>query len=107
MGFTWRSLALVFAVLLMIMAADGPMGFMSEMLSVGHSEGACQDPDCGGVPCGPGCPCACCPGHHVFSSLFEQSFSLEEPSEELTVAPAAETPCQKEIPSTIFRPPRS
>jgi hypothetical protein len=34
-----------------------------------HSGSPCSDPDAGGEPCGPACPCACCPGHRTPPAL--------------------------------------
>jgi len=103
-----KSLVLVLVMFLLFFAADGPLGIALDLGHLCHSEDAgCPDRDSDGLPCGPDCPCGCCPGHHTVQAIYELSFIFQAPGCSRSFEAAVETPCQKEIPSSIFRPPRS
>jgi hypothetical protein len=64
-----------FAVVVLAMFIAGfTMADIGELLHVGsdstaHVDGpSCPDPGDDGAPCGPDCPCTCCPGHRITMS---------------------------------------
>jgi hypothetical protein len=67
---------------------------------------SCPDPGNDGAPCGPECPCTCCPGHRLAVAFPISGPSIVAPSsDDLDPAlPADLHP--KEIGKNIFRPPR-
>lgn len=74
---------------------------------VNCSEGpSCPDPDDDGNPCGPACPCACCPGHSAASVVVSARPSIQAmPSGELQ-ASLADDLHPKDVYYRIFHPPR-
>ncbi|HUT79441.1 MAG TPA: hypothetical protein VM285_17220 [Polyangia bacterium] len=73
-----------------------------------HSEGdPCPDPVDDGHPCGPTCPCTCCPGHltKIAIAPVRPVIAARPDSEVEAVLPTALHP--KEIINRIFHPPRA
>ena len=99
--------AVLVAVVLLFFAADGPLGLLADLGHLCHSdETDCPDKDGDGAPCGPDCPCSCCPGHQVMPALLQLSFFLDAPGPAAAADPTEKSPAQKDISSLIFRPPR-
>lgn len=73
-----------------------------------HEEGSsCPDPARDGEPCGPACPCACCPGHRltVACAGTEPFVPAPPPSDLFLALPTVLHP--REIGQRIFHPPRA
>ncbi|HOC44256.1 MAG TPA: hypothetical protein PKJ99_14675 [Thermoanaerobaculales bacterium] len=67
----------------------------------------CPDPGDDGSPCGPSCPCACCPGHAPTPAVVVAQCSVAAPSPS-----TLETTPHRALQSTdlrlrIFHPPRT
>lgn len=100
--------AVLVALVLLFFAADGPLGLALDLGHLCHSEDAgCPDGDSDGAPCGPNCPCSCCPGHRVMPAIASVPLFLATPDLTAAVQPAGAEPSQKDIPFTIFRPPEA
>jgi hypothetical protein len=75
---------------------------------VSHDDGStCPDSDHGG-PCGPVCPCTCCPGHAMAAAASSvavpTTLALAQPVHEVEVSPPEELH-PKDFLARIFRPP--
>ncbi|HUU00033.1 MAG TPA: DUF6660 family protein [Myxococcota bacterium] len=75
---------------------------------VNCSEGpSCPDPDDDGNPCGPTCPCACCPGHSAAAAFVSIRPSIQAlPSDEFQ-ASLTDDLHPKDFHFRIFHPPRA
>ncbi|MFZ5786470.1 MAG: hypothetical protein ACOY3Y_08505 [Acidobacteriota bacterium] len=72
-----------------------------------HAGGPCQDPDPDGHPCGPVCPCACCPGHRVPPALTSGGPLLGAPLPLHLETRPAEAFHPQDVLRRVFHPPRS
>lgn len=67
----------------------------------------CPDPGDDGFPCGPTCPCSCCPGHAPSPALWAHHCSVgAPPSSELEPTPARDLGSANLL-HRIFHPPRT
>ena len=99
---------ILLAMMFLFFAADGPLGIALDLGYLCHSgDAGCPDRDSDGLPCGPDCPCSCCPGHRVMPVIASDPLFLATPALTSTVQPEDKTPSQKDIPFTIFRPPEA
>ncbi len=103
-----RALARVALVWFMVGVAAPALG---ESLHAGtdeasHAAAPCPDPDPGGHPCGPVCPCACCPGHRVSPALTAGGPPLVAPSTLHLEHRLAETFHPQDVLRRVFHPPR-
>ncbi|MBI5507426.1 MAG: hypothetical protein HY903_01615 [Deltaproteobacteria bacterium] len=71
------------------------------------SDPGCPDPDTHGRPCGPSCPCACCPGHMVRVALLPGVPTMGAPTATAldTIVVTRCTPV--DVLQRIFHPPRA
>jgi hypothetical protein len=67
----------------------------------------CPDPDSNGQPCGPECPCACCPGHSSAVAFLSGWPSLGAPSSHENRASSPDDLHPKDVRVRIFHPPRA
>ena len=68
---------------------------------------SCPDPGDDGNPCGPTCPCACCPGHLTVAAFVMTRSSLPAlPSDERLVFETHDLQ-PKDVHFRIFHPPRA
>jgi hypothetical protein len=67
---------------------------------------SCPDPDNHGHPCGPACPCACCPGHQAATAASLTRPSIGIPPANSLEACSAGDLHPKDVPHRIFHPPR-
>jgi hypothetical protein len=73
-----------------------------------HSEGSsCPDPGDDGNPCGPACPCACCPGHSPAAAFVSVWPALEAQPSHGHHASLTDDLDPKDAHFRIFRPPRA
>lgn len=77
----------------------------SSASSAEHS--SCPDPGDDGNPCGPACPCACCPGHVTAAAFVavESAHQLPPTAELHVFVPRDLHP--KDVYFRIFHPPRA
>jgi hypothetical protein len=91
-------------------AAGEAMHASASADQVSHSESSgssCPDPGDDGKPCGPTCPCACCPGHLTTAAFVSVRPSIQPPpSDELHVSRLDELH-PKDVHFRIFHPPRA
>jgi hypothetical protein len=77
----------------------------------GHAdlaEGAsCPDSDTDGAPCGPTCPCTCCPGHSGAAVIVSHSAEFSTLTSAVACGSVVNDLDPKEIPFPIFHPPRA
>jgi hypothetical protein len=78
---------------------------------VTHNDGStCLDSDHGREPCGPMCPCTCCPGHGTVATPFASGelavISLAPPVHEVEASRPQDLH-PKELLFSIFHPPRA
>lgn len=100
--------AMLLALMFLFFASGGLMSVALDLGHLCHSEDAgCPDRDSDGVPCGPNCPCSCCPGHRVMPAIASLPLFLVSPTLTSAVQPEDKAPSQKDIPFTIFRPPEA
>lgn len=72
-----------------------------------HSGGSpCPDPDAGGDPCGPACPCACCPGHRTAPALAAGDSVRGAPGAGRFEAGPPDALHPKDVFRRVFHPPR-
>jgi hypothetical protein len=74
------------------------------------SQGAgttCPDPGKEGDPCGPDCPCACCPGHRPAATFPSVALAIVAPAMKELVPLVPVEPTLSEIGQRIFHPPRA
>ena len=76
--------------------------------AAGQSGGTpCPDPGDEGDPCGPDCPCACCPGQRPAATFPSLALAIvAPPMKELEPLVPVE-PTLSEIGQRIFHPPRA
>ncbi|MEK7705250.1 MAG: hypothetical protein AAB426_09845 [Myxococcota bacterium] len=75
---------------------------------VGRSEGSsCPDPGDDGNPCGPACPCVCCPGHLTAGVLMSPRPIVDVPASDDLIIPWRDALHSKDVLSRIFHPPRA
>jgi hypothetical protein len=100
---------LLFFVAGMASAAADELGRWDPADAQAHRvEGAhCPDPDDGGHPCGPACPCACCHGHAAKPLFVPQQLSLAPPQADTFDLNAYDGLHPKDVGVRIFHPPRS
>ena len=74
---------------------------------VHHAEGStCPDPDSDEHPCGPSCPCTCCPGHLTAAAITPLQPVIVAPlSDEIEISMRDDLH-PKDVLSRIFHPPR-
>jgi len=72
-----------------------------------HSDGPCNDPGDGGKPCGPTCPCACCPGHRTVPALAVDDSHHGSPVAAQFEAAPPDTLNHEDVVSRVFHPPRA
>jgi hypothetical protein len=97
-----------FVAALAFSSGTGAFCATEDRSQVTHEEGSsCPDPGGGGDPCGPSCPCTCCPGHRppVAFSGFE-SIVLIPPSADLIAASPTDLH-PRDVDQSIFHPPRA
>ena len=68
---------------------------------------SCPDPGTDGQPCGPGCPCFCCPGHANGLAVFPLRTSVGIPPSSEFELEAHDDLRPKGVLRRIFHPPRA
>ena len=68
---------------------------------------SCPDPGTDGQPCGPGCPCFCCPGHANGLAVFPPRPSVGIPPSGEFELEAHDDLRPKGVLRRIFHPPRA
>ena len=93
-------------------ASPAAVGELLHAASSGWSDGACHegapcpDPDEGGDPCGPTCPCACCPGHRTAPALAVGGPAHGSLAARHFEAAPLEALHPKDVLRRVFHPPR-
>jgi hypothetical protein len=73
-----------------------------------HSGGAsCPDADADGAPCGPTCPCTCCPGHSGAAVIVSHATEFSTLTTAVACGSVVIDLDPKDIPFPIFHPPRA
>jgi hypothetical protein len=89
----------------------GTLGSTGSSDQVTHEDGStCPDSDNGHAPCGPVCPCTCCPGHGALAAAFapaDPGLAILAPRVHEVVAPPPEDLHPEELSFGIFHPPRA
>lgn len=79
----------------------------SSALEAGHADGApCPDSEGNGDPCGPACPCACCPGHRVPALASAHAHAIPSTPGALEALPLDALNPQ-DVVRRVFHPPRA
>jgi hypothetical protein len=98
-----------FAIGLAPAAADEALHLAShadEASPFEYANAPCPDSE-DGHPCGPACPCACCPGHRTIAAFVTVSPAFQElPSPERFASPAERLHPQ-DVFFSFFHPPRA
>lgn len=83
-------------------SADAVQGSHAE-----NPSSSCPDPGDDGKPCGPACPCACCPGHVSAAAFVAARPSIHPPpsGEHRPALPDDLHP--KDVHFHVFHPPRA
>lgn len=68
---------------------------------------SCPDPCDDGVPCGPSCPCACCPGHATVVVFAAVRPVIPAPPIDELESPSHDILEPQDVHFRIFRPPRA
>ena len=68
---------------------------------------ACPDGDDHGMPCGPTCPCICCPGHLLRLAYFPGVPTVRSPMTGPVETVTADNLHPTDITDRIFHPPRA
>lgn len=111
-GRTRRTLALL---VLFVFVAGSTLATADEVLHSSARSGpsapstadSCPDPGTDGQPCGPGCPCFCCPGHANGLAVFPPRPSVGIPPSSEFELEAHDDLRPKGVLRRIFHPPRA
>lgn len=105
---TLRRLALLaLSIMIASFVAAAPSGGMETVHAAQTEATPCPDPGDDGSPCGPTCPCSCCPGHAPSPALWAPRCSVGAlASSELEPTPARDLGSANLL-HRIFHPPRS
>jgi hypothetical protein len=104
-----------FALIALLCFVDGSVSAaVSEFLyasagahPMSHSESSsCPDPGDDGNPCGPTCPCACCPGHLAAATFVSVRPSIQAPPSDEFQLSLLNDLHPKDVIFRIFHPPR-
>jgi hypothetical protein len=88
--------------------ADGMAHASVRADAMGDSDGpSCPDPADDGIPCGPTCPCACCPGHSMAVPFMLTEPAFRAPTSDDLELPLLTNLHPKDVPVRIFHPPRA
>jgi len=77
-----------------------------KLVSSSVSNIPCPDPDEHGDPCGPMCPCTCCPSHGMSKYFIETEISRAFQPSAIIVNIQPDNLHPKAIPHRVFHPPR-
>jgi hypothetical protein len=113
-GYYWRWAWVVLVCLLTGWLWIAGLGAPTHLVCsdpVSHQDGSnCPDSDCSQGPCGPMCPCTCCPGHRMLALSFtlDGATVLDlAPPPEGAMAWRSERLDSQDLRFRIFHPPRA
>lgn len=108
-----RVVLLCFVIGLIASAAGELLDLSVDPVASAHAHGvahshACPDPEQDGSPCGPACPCTCCPGHSVPAAVVyaDRPSLLIPPAAQLQAVPPRDLH-PEDVLRRIFHPPRA